>query len=113
MTPTDIRVRRSEGTCTITWSDANVQRLTLADLRRLCPCALCADERRKREESGGLLVFKGSGPTAELEGIDPIGGYALRFRWADGHDAGIYSYDYLRSLGGAVDSGPEPATSPD
>lgn len=27
-----------------------------------------------------------------------IGGYALLFRWADGHASGIYSYKLLRSL---------------
>ena len=30
--------------------------------------------------------------------IDVVGNYALHFTWSDGHNTGIYSYDYLRSL---------------
>jgi DUF971 family protein len=33
-----------------------------------------------------------------LEGLDFVGGYAIRPRWKDGHESGIYSYDYLRSI---------------
>ena len=34
----------------------------------------------------------------KLEDITPVGGYALGLKWFDGHDSGIYSYAYLRSL---------------
>jgi DUF971 family protein len=27
-----------------------------------------------------------------------VGGYALRPRWKDGHETGIYSFSYLREL---------------
>ncbi|MBI2855258.1 MAG: DUF971 domain-containing protein [Chloroflexi bacterium] len=29
---------------------------------------------------------------------EEVGEYAARFLWSDAHDAGIYSYQYLRSL---------------
>ena len=29
--------------------------------------------------------------------IEPVGNYALRIVWSDGHDTGIYSYDHLRA----------------
>ena len=29
----------------------------------------------------------------------PIGGYAIQFDFTDGHNTGIYSYDYLHRLG--------------
>jgi DUF971 family protein len=45
------------------------------------------------------MVISGPLPTAEIEGVEPVGGYALRFNWADGHRTGIYSFDYLRELG--------------
>jgi DUF971 family protein len=28
----------------------------------------------------------------------PVGKYALRFKWNDGHEAGIYSWEYLRNV---------------
>jgi DUF971 family protein len=30
--------------------------------------------------------------------MDPVGLYALRFKWNDGHETGIYSFDFLRKL---------------
>ena len=35
----------------------------------------------------------------ELVKVVPVGGYALQPRWADGHDTGIYSFEYLARLG--------------
>lgn len=99
ITPTDIAVSRGQGTCTITWSDGEVQVLTLPGLRRQCPCAVCDDERKQRQ-ANSLMVISGAEPTAELAGVEPVGGYALKFVWADGHNTGIYSYPYLRGLGG-------------
>jgi DUF971 family protein len=31
-------------------------------------------------------------------GIEPVGNYALRINWSDGHNAGIYSYAHLRQI---------------
>jgi DUF971 family protein len=33
-----------------------------------------------------------------LEGIEPAGQYALKLTFSDGHDSGLYSWDYLRHL---------------
>ncbi len=37
-------------------------------------------------------------PDTKLSEIRPVGNYAIEFRWEDGHNAGIYTFDYLRSL---------------
>jgi DUF971 family protein len=37
-------------------------------------------------------------PMIKPERIDVVGNYALHFTWSDGHNTGIYSYDYLRGL---------------
>ena len=34
-----------------------------------------------------------------IEGADAVGSYALRFRFSDGHDSGIYSWEYFDALG--------------
>ena len=33
-----------------------------------------------------------------LQDIEPVGRYALQFKWSDGHDTGIYAYKLLRGL---------------
>ena len=34
-----------------------------------------------------------------LVGIEPVGHYAIRLRFTDGHDTGLYAWDYLYRLG--------------
>jgi DUF971 family protein len=36
-----------------------------------------------------------------LTNIEPVGTYAIRFYWQDGHDDGIYNYELLRAMGAA------------
>ena len=35
--------------------------------------------------------------------IEPVGNYAVRLRFDDGHDTGLYSWDYLHELGATRD----------
>ena len=37
-------------------------------------------------------------PTLKMLNVEPVGGYAIRVDWSDGHGSGIYSFDYLRSI---------------
>ena len=39
----------------------------------------------------------------ELEALDPVGNYAVQPRFSDGHDSGIFSWDYLYFLGSEHD----------
>jgi DUF971 family protein len=34
-----------------------------------------------------------------IEALEPVGNYAVRIRFDDGHDTGLYSWDYLHTLG--------------
>jgi hypothetical protein len=34
-------------------------------------------------------------PTLKMLNVEPVGGYAIRIDWSDGHGSGIYSFDYL------------------
>lgn len=81
----------------IGWSDKSESFFELEALRRACPCAACGGEpdvlgRRERPP----VTYTQS--SFSLESFVFIGGYALQFRWGDGHATGIYSFDYLRSL---------------
>ncbi len=74
----------------IQWTDGHASEYPLAYLRGWCPCAQCQGHGSVRR-----YVHTGS---AELEGWEPVGRYAVSFRWRDGHATGIYSHTYLREL---------------
>lgn len=96
-----ITVQQIGGQVAFRWNDDTESYLELELLRRACPCAACGGEpdvfgqRRRPSVSYSPASFV-------LEGFNPVGGYALQFRWGDGHDTGIYSFEYIRKLGRAI-----------
>ncbi len=85
---------------TIHWSDGRVSIYPIAYLRKLSPSAE-AKELRKAMARNPLTVMPASaGQTGPLtaEGIEMVGNYAVRLRFSDGHDTGIYSWVYLREI---------------
>ena len=105
--PASIKVHKTNGsTMDIVWNDGHQATYTFTYLRDCCPCALCNDEREKQhrrpdqpssaEDSGPLMMFK---PILRPTEVAPVGNYAIRFSWNDGHQHGIYSWDYLRDFG--------------
>jgi DUF971 family protein len=84
----------------IVWKDGHRSVYTYDDLRRSCPCATCRNERAQEPSAaGGLRVLPAAAAAhAVLEDVEWVGWYAFRFRWRDGHDTGIYSFEYLRDL---------------
>ena len=96
--PSNIRALQSDQVLEITWIDGIVDRLPYRFLRGQCPCASCRDEwtgeRTIREES--------IRPDLKLEGMEPIGTYAIQPAWNDGHSSGLYTWELLRELAGQV-----------
>jgi DUF971 family protein len=89
-------IEESDSEISINWSDEAETRYNAADLRRACPCAGCVNEwtgekMLKPENIAGDLSFSS---------ISIVGRYALNFHFSDGHETGIYSFDYLRKLSG-------------
>ena len=105
VTPAKIRVKKSEGTgMEIDWRDGHQSSWSFRWLRDACPCATCHEAR----EAAGLrpgetrpkpqAVFAMyEAPPGPVE-VTPIGKYALKFKWNDGHEAGLYSWEYLRRV---------------
>ncbi len=86
------------GEIAIVWSDQVETYISLETLRRACPCAKCQGE----PDATGMVVRPEVSYGANaffLNNWSSIGGYAIQFFWKDGHNTGIYSYDYLRRLG--------------
>jgi DUF971 family protein len=97
--PEEIRAPVGASEMVIVWSDGTQSTLSNEALRGFCPCAGC------QGHSGGIHFRRGG--NSVLEGIAEVGNYALSLRWGDGHDSGIYSFEYLlrlaRSLDGCTD----------
>lgn len=98
----------------IGWSDGSRRRYTAAALRAACPCATCrekksADETKPPPGSNikssllPVLSMQEARPTA-IEHMRPVGNYAYNIEFSDGHDSGIFTFDYLIELGESIDS---------
>lgn len=98
--PTEIS-QESNTQLRITWADGRVCNYEAPALRRVCPCAQCVDEWT------GERTLKPEAVSQEIEISDLtiVGRYALNFIWSDGHQTGIYSFEYLRKL---CERDPEP-----
>lgn len=96
MFPREIVADRGEGTISVVWDDGHRSTYTAELLRWACPCATCAGEWGRP----GLLAGLSTLPADEfrLEDVRAVGTYAIAPLWASGHNTGIYSFDYLRSL---------------
>jgi DUF971 family protein len=81
----------------IRWSDGLESYLPLERFRRACPCAACGGEP---DVLGNISRPDVSYTPAsfELAGWQLVGGYAIQPRWGDGHNTGLYSFQYLRRL---------------
>jgi DUF971 family protein len=78
----------------ITWNDGHFGSYPSWYLRENCMCAECVEEF-----TGIRKIGHGSIPsTIERLDVSPVGNYALNFSWSDGHQTGIYDFEYLRKL---------------
>lgn len=51
-----------------------------------------------RNHGGPKTIVTGK-QAVKIAGLEPVGNYALRIIFDDGHDSGLYSWDYLYKLG--------------
>jgi DUF971 family protein len=101
--PKSVKIDITGGTgVEIVWKDLHRSAYSFVYLRDACPCALCDDEREKANRApgeapklapGALPMFKEKARPTHAE---PVGRYAIRFVWNDGHELGIYSWPFLR-----------------
>ncbi len=92
------RIEVVGGELAVVWSDGTESYLPLTFLRRRCPCAVCLGEQDLVGQVHGGGAAQPSDKSFALAGYEFVGGYAIRPRWQDGHDTGIFSFDYLREL---------------
>lgn len=103
--PAKVQIDKSGGSgMTIQWRDGHTSHWDFAWLRAACPCATCNEAREQEGRAPGVAKAKAKTLLPMYEApprpadVEPVGKYALRFKWNDGHEAGLYSWDYLRNV---------------
>jgi DUF971 family protein len=90
--------KEGEDLLVIDWSDGLRTSYTWQHLRSHCPCAGCREERLQPPDPLRILKPSELIPLKPLS-ITPIGHYAYKITWSDGHDAGLFTLESLRQLG--------------
>ena len=92
-TPTEVKLRKRSNTLELIYSDGNYLEFSSEFLRVHSPSAEVRGHRKGQEvlQTGKLNV--------KLKSVAPVGNYALKLEFDDGHNTGIFSWDYLVSLG--------------
>ena len=86
--------RANEHDVKVRWKDGRESVFLARELRLACPCAGCIDE-----VTGTVRVIASSiAQNVHPLKITPIGRYAISIQWSDGHNTGIYPFDYLDKL---------------
>ncbi|GAA3964646.1 DUF971 domain-containing protein [Allohahella marinimesophila] len=96
--PCQIHLDRADAVVTITWNDGTSARLSGQQLRQYCACSGC----RARGLVGTALISDSS----RIEALKLIGTAGLQVIFSDGHERGIFPWDYLNAIacGKAMDS---------
>ncbi len=102
--PEHIAVSRSRGV-SLDWKDGLHIELPNALLRDECPCATCTgahgtvpQRSNYQQEQPAANPFQMYKPRLAITTVEPVGNYALRIYWNDGHNTGIYTWEFLREL---------------
>ena len=91
--PTEIRLRKDRRSLSVQFDDGIVHELPAEMLRVLSPSAeVQGHSPEQRRTVGGKR-------NVSISALDPVGNYAVRITFDDGHNTGLFSWVYLRQLG--------------
>lgn len=98
-TPIRLDLKKTER-LEIDWQDGLHSVYSLSLLRSMCPCAVCREQRAQQSQKKSLLTVLPGNYSGDISAVsaEMVGSYAIRIEWSDGHDTGIYSFDYLREI---------------
>lgn len=92
--PTEIEFIDDEKVLSITFSDDEEIDYDTRILRGYCPCAMCQGHGSRplawNEPKGDAAIT--------VSDISQVGNYAMCIAWEDGHNHGIYSWEFLRNI---------------
>jgi DUF971 family protein len=92
-TPTELTVHGQSRVLEIAFSDGARFRIPFELLRIYSPSA------EVQGHGPGQEVLQSGKRKVDLLALEPVGNYAVQPRFSDGHESGIYSWDYLYFLG--------------
>ena len=91
--PTEIKLRSQSRLLEISFPDGKTFELSYELLRVYSPSA------EVRGHGAGQETLQVGKKNVDIVGLDPIGMYAVKPTFSDGHDSGLYTWDYLYWLG--------------
>ena len=91
--PTEIKLHQKSRLLEIAFDDGKRYTLPCEYLRVFSPSA------EVRGHGPGQEVLQVGKRNVEIKEIEPVGSYAVKLVFSDGHDTGLYSWDYLHELG--------------
>ena len=96
--PTEITLHQQSKVLDVAFDDGRRFSLPCEYLRVFSPSA------EVRGHGPGQEVLQAGKREVNIRAIDPVGVYAVKLVFIDGHDTGIYSWEYLYELGMKHDS---------
>ena len=91
--PIEIKLHQKSRLLEIGFDDGKTFQLSCEYLRVYSPSA------EVRGHGPGQEVLQEGKKDVEITAIEPVGNYAVKLVFSDGHDTGLYSWDYLHHLG--------------
>ena len=91
--PSEIRLRRKNSVLEVCFVDSEKFSLPFEYLRVYSPSA------EVKGHGPGQEVLQVGKEKVQITHVEPVGNYAVRLIFDDGHDTGLYSWDYLYNLG--------------
>ena len=91
--PASLKLHRQSRTLEVGYADGRRYELPCEYLRVFSPSA------EVRGHGGGEPMLVAGKREVNIAAIEPVGHYAVRLRFDDGHDSGLYSWDVLEELG--------------
>ena len=98
MKPQKIKLDKEKTKLILDWNSENQSEISLKYLREECPCANCKGETILLKTIRPPRIQYSNAKMFEVKNLEPVGSYGLKITWQDGHDTGIYSWDYLKTL---------------
>lgn len=90
--PTEIRLRRKQRLLELDYADGHQARLPCEYLRVFSPSA------EVQGHGPGQAVLMVGKESVNISAVEPVGHYAVRLRFDDGHDSGLFTWAYLDYL---------------
>jgi len=91
--PTEVKLHQTSRVLELTFADGHAFRLSYEFLRVHSPSA------EVRGHGPGQETLQVGKKDVAITDVEPVGHYAIRPTFSDGHDTGIYSWEYLHDLG--------------